>query len=90
MSLKFGDAFNVLDDNLNIIYEKLGCGNKPEFLFLFNDNGKLHYKIIDDRDNSVSPYNTDDSLYAKLLKAKALIILADLLNSGTIEPVEEE
>lgn len=89
MNLVFGDRFKVIDDNFSMMYEKLGYGNSHEFLLIVNDNGNLYYKIINDKDDTISPCNTDDTFYAKLIRTKALIILTDLLNSGVIVSIEE-
>lgn len=89
MSLKFGDKFSVVDDNFPVMYEKLGYGNSPEFLFMFNDEGNLYYKIVNSKEDTTSIHNTNESFYSRLLRAKSLIILTDLLNDGAIEPLKE-
>lgn len=89
MSLKFGDKFSVVDDNFPVMYEKLGYGNSPEFLFMFNDEGNLYYKIVNSKEDTTSIHNTNESFYSRLLRAKSLIILTDLLNDGAIKPLKE-
>lgn len=89
MNLKFGDKFSVVDDNFPVMYEKLGYGDSPEFLFMFNDEGNLYYKIVNSKEDTTSIHNTNESFYSRLLRAKSLIILTDLLNDGAIEPLEE-
>lgn len=89
MSLKFGDKFSVVDENFPVMYEKLGYGDSPEFLFMFNDEGNLYYKIVNSKEDTTSIHNTNESFYSRLLRAKSLIILTDLLNDGAIEPLEE-
>ena len=86
----FGKEFKVLKELPNI-FEKVGEGY-PEYFYAYEDGGMLEYYILDDNfgQPSASNYLRCKTPYAIKMRHRACEILVDLLNEGTIEPLEEE
>jgi hypothetical protein len=84
----YGQNFRVIGD-FRTLYIKITVHGNDECFYAKNRNGILDYCIIDDRMGQPSLSNYADTDHAKLLRAKANLILIDLLNQKLIEPMED-
>lgn len=84
----YGQKFRVIG-NFRTLYIKITTCGEDECFYAKNKNGILDYCIIEDRLGQPSPSNYVDTDHAIFLRAKANLILIDLLNQKLIEPMED-